>query len=96
MTAIKLLHKEYMYKYIYMCIPPPIIHDERAQVGDARRRQQHVTDDVVVRLAQRLDVLRPARLLAAQTADELLGAHDLHLRQIDVVFQVLETRRNVM
>ena len=82
--------------YMYMYIPLPVVHDEGAEVGDTRRRQQHVTDDVVVRLAQRLDVLRPARLLATQTADELLGANDLHLRQIDVVFQVLETRRNVM
>jgi len=59
---------------------------ERAEVGDDAGGDEHVSEQVVVDGLQVGGRLVPAVLLAAQSADQLLGAHQLlstdrHLQQ---------------
>jgi len=62
---------------------------ERAEVGDDGGAQQDVAGDVEVVLAELERVLRPAVLLAAEAADQLLGAVELHRADVDVVLEHL-------
>ena len=61
---------------------------KRAEVRDIPRAQQHVAREVgVVNLETRRDLL-PALLLAAQSADELLGANELFAAHVVVKLEL--------
>jgi len=66
-----------------------VLDGEGAEVGDDGGTEQHVAGDVDVVQRQVLGVLRPARLLSAEPADQLLGAVELLRADHDVVLQLL-------
>eukprot|EP00968_Pinguiococcus_pyrenoidosus_P027389 scaffold7375_cov268-Pinguiococcus_pyrenoidosus.AAC.39 len=62
---------------------------EGAEVGNNAGREHDVAGDVVVLLLQRQAQVGPARLLATQAVDELLGAPELHLAVRDLFLKTL-------
>ena len=69
----------------------PVRHLKRPEVRYDRGREQHVSDNVVVRVSQILDILCPPDFLASQTADQFFRPLNLHFGQLNVILQVLQT-----
>lgn len=59
-------------KFCYLSV----VKSKRSQIGNHRRGQKHIADDVVVRVRQFVYLIRPSSLLAAQAVNQLLRSFD--------------------